>query len=193
MQPITLQHVKNIYEYNRRRPKIRAKMVALKQKRTLPLGSSLLMTFENRDTVQYYIQEAVRAERALEESAVQQVIEMYTPLLPGPDELCGVIQLHIPKKEAIQSVLHRFQHLAQHQSVWFEINTSERVYATFDTDNKLRQPAYYARFQFSEHTREMFCNSNTPVSLVVRHDSYHAASPIHNDLREGLIQDLTEE
>lgn len=193
MKPITLEDIEHMYEYNRRRSKSREHMVALKQKRALPLGSSLLVTFENRETIRYYIQEAARAERALEDSAVQQLIDIYTPLLPSPDELCGVIQLHITKKEAIQSVLHRFQHLTHHRTVWFEIDESERVYATFDSDSTLCHPAYYVRFHFSEHTRDLFCHPHTSVSLVIRHDSYHATAPICSELREELIQDLTEE
>ena len=165
-------------------------MVALKRKRTLSLGPSLLVTFENRETIRYYIQEAVRAERALKDAAVHQLIDLYTPLLPGPDELCGVIQLNITKKEAIQPVLHQFQQLTRPQTIWFGINESEQVYGTFEMEGNIRQPAYTGRFQFSKPTRDMFCDPNTAVSLVIRHDSYHASSPVQNDLRTELIQDL---
>src|SRR5260370_10932391 len=87
MQKITLSDHKNLHEYEKVREAYRARIIALKRNRRVSVGENLTFLFENRDTVLFQIQEMVRTERIVEDARVQEEIDAYRALLPGPGEL----------------------------------------------------------------------------------------------------------
>ncbi|MGH9366424.1 MAG: DUF3501 family protein, partial [Thermoanaerobaculia bacterium] len=60
MNPLSLEDIKNLHEYELERPDFRERVIALKKRRRVPLGPLMTLVFENRDTVRFQIQEMVR-------------------------------------------------------------------------------------------------------------------------------------
>src|SRR5213079_2893022 len=64
-------------DYERQRDGIRARAISARAIRRVELGPNATITFENRETVKYQIQEMLRAERIAKEPEVAHEIETY--------------------------------------------------------------------------------------------------------------------
>lgn len=67
--------------YQLQRPQRRAAAIAHRRRRSLSLGPSMRLHFEDEASVRYQIQEVLRAERIVERDAVQHTIDHYAHLL----------------------------------------------------------------------------------------------------------------
>lgn len=68
-------------QYQLQRPQQRALSIAHRRRRSLALGPSMWLQFEDEASVRYQIQEVLRAERIVEREAVQHTIDHYAHLL----------------------------------------------------------------------------------------------------------------
>ena len=84
---IELGDVLNVFEYEKVRDERRRRVMELKRARRVSVGGYLSFLFENRDTVLFQIQEMCRAERITDDARIQDEIDVYGALLPGPGEL----------------------------------------------------------------------------------------------------------
>jgi hypothetical protein len=75
------------------RAAFRARVLAHKRARSLPLGEHVTLLFEDRLTVQYQIQEMLRIERIFEPQAIQAELDAYNPLIPGGRDLRATLLL----------------------------------------------------------------------------------------------------
>ena len=72
-----------------------AKIIALKQRRRISLGPLITLVFENRETLQFQIQEMIRAERIIEPAKVEDELDVYNELLPAANELSATLLIEI--------------------------------------------------------------------------------------------------
>ena len=96
MRKIELKDIRNIAEYEKVRDAMRAEIIALKKNRRLEVGPNLSLVFENRQTVLFQIHEMVRTERLVDDARIQDEIDAYRNLIPGPDELSATLFIEIP-------------------------------------------------------------------------------------------------
>jgi hypothetical protein len=68
VKPIALSDIKDLVEYEKARERMRADIIALKQRRRVALGDNLTLLFENRETVIFQIQEMARTERIVDDA-----------------------------------------------------------------------------------------------------------------------------
>lgn len=87
------------------RAAFRARVIAHKAARRLALEPRVELLFEDRLTVQYQVQEMLRAERVFEPAAVQAELDAYAPLLPGPGELSATMMITIADPVARRAAL----------------------------------------------------------------------------------------
>src|SRR4051794_4295465 len=80
MKRVTRQDILSNEEYLKIRDEKRREMIALKKKRRIDVGKKISLTFENRDTVIYQIQEMMRVEHIEEEEKIQHEIDVYNEL-----------------------------------------------------------------------------------------------------------------
>jgi len=62
-------------------PMERPVILAMKKRRRVHVGPKLTFLFENADTVRYQVQEMMRVERMVKESAIQHELDTYNELL----------------------------------------------------------------------------------------------------------------
>lgn len=96
MRGIELKDIRNIAEYEKVREVMRADIIALKKNRRVEVGPNLSLVFENRQTVLFQIHEMVRTERLVDEAKIQDEIDAYRNLIPGPAELSATLFVEIP-------------------------------------------------------------------------------------------------
>ncbi len=105
MKRLQLSDILDLTQYERRRKEIRAEVMAMKVNRRLPVNEILTLLFENRRTVWYQVQEMARAERMVEDAAIQGEIDAYGPLVPGPDQWKTTLYIEIPDEPRLKATL----------------------------------------------------------------------------------------
>ena len=63
---------------------------------------------ENRETVRFQVQEMLRIERIVRPDKVQEEINVYNELLPGPNEVAATLFLEVTDLAEVQPTLDRF-------------------------------------------------------------------------------------
>jgi hypothetical protein len=72
----------SLEQYARERPAFRARVRQHKTERQLAVGPNASWCFEDRLTVQYHVQEMLRAERIFEPEGIIEELAAYNPLIP---------------------------------------------------------------------------------------------------------------
>ena len=80
MQKLVIKDLMNILEYEKVRNTYRQELMSYKKDRRISLGPNITLTFENRRTMKFQIQEIMRAERLVHDETIQEEIEVYNSL-----------------------------------------------------------------------------------------------------------------
>jgi hypothetical protein len=191
MQRIRLDEVKNLYEYEKVREAVRREVIALKALRRIPVGDRLSFVFENRQTVLFQIQEMIRAERIVADARIQDEIDVYNDLIPGPGELSATLFIEIEDKERIKPELDRFMRIDEGRHVWLQVGREFAIAGEFEAghskEDKLAA-VHFVRFAFPEPARRAFARE--PVAQVVEHPGYRARTELSEEARSALLEDL---
>lgn len=192
MTPLALQDLKNLHEYELERPNFRRRVIELKKRRRVPLGPLLTLVFENRDTMRFQIQEMIRIERIVRPDKVQEELDVYNALLPGPGEVAATLFIEVTGQDKVQSTLDGFLGLDEPGRLVLmvgDISIPARFAAGQSREDRI-SAVHYIRFALGpgEHTA---LSRGEPAALEVRHGGYHARSPLPAETREELVRDLS--
>jgi hypothetical protein len=196
MERIALAEVRNLVEYEKVRDRERAAVIALKEDRRVAVGESLSLLFENRETVLFQVQEMVRTERIVEDARIQDELDAYNPLLPGPGELSATLFIEIPElvdlpPDEVRRRVNRFQGLDRHLAL--VVGEGMRVPARFEggrSHEEKMAAVQYLRFALSPEAREALVDPACAVRLVVDHPGYRAEAVLAAAVRAQLLKDL---
>lgn len=192
MKKIRFEDTKNLYQYEKVRDAMRREVIALKARRRVPVGDRLSFLFENRPTVLFQIQEMIRAERIVADERVQEEIDVYNELIPGPGELSATLMIEIEEKEQIKPQLDRLLGIDSGEYVWLEIGphvVRGRFEEGHSKEDKIAA-VHFVRFVVPETARRTFASG--PVALVVEHPNYRARTVLPDETRAALAGDLTD-
>ena len=202
-EKIELTDVLNFFEYEKVRAEMRGRVIDLKRVRRVPVGRHLSFVFENRDTVLFQIQEMCRVERITDDARVQDEIDVYNALLPGPGELSATLFIEITDKAEIQAVLDRFigidaggidaGGIDAGPTVWIQVGKDFALPGEFEaghSDEKKGKlsAVHFVRFAFPPEAVRAFGSS--PVHLVVDHPAERARVELAAGTKAQLLQDL---
>lgn len=205
---IQLKDVLNFFEYEKVRAEMRGRVIDLKRVRRVPVGEHLSFVFENRDTVLFQIQEMCRVERITDDARVQDEIDVYNALLPGPGELSATLFIEITDKDQIQAVLDRFIGIDAGgidaagigaggidvgPTVWIQVGKDFALPGEFeaghsDEEKGKLSAVHFVRFAFPPEAVRAFAIS--PVHLVVDHPAVRARVELPAESKAQLLLDL---
>lgn len=194
MKKITLEDVKNLHEYELIRDDWRRAVIAEKAKRRVLLGPAMSFVFENRLTVLNQVQEMCRAERLARPEAVQQEIDVYNELIPGPGEVAGTLMVEITDEARIQPELDRLIGLGAGDRLWLQLG-DRRVFARFDEGQGREDrisAVQYLRFPVGDDAavRSALESGTIAAKLVVDHPNYRAEVELPAETKRELARDL---
>ena len=130
MKPVAREELLDLGDYERARPEIRRRVMALKGPRRVHLGEVLTFLFENADTVRYQVQEMIRAERIVDEAAILHELETYNELLGKEGELGCALLIEIDEPAQRDVKLREWLLLPKH--LYLVTASGRRVPATYD-------------------------------------------------------------
>ncbi|HEV8307411.1 MAG TPA: DUF3501 family protein [Methylomirabilota bacterium] len=193
MEKIRFAEVQNLYEYEKVRDARRREVIALKQRRRVAVGDRVSFLFENRQTVLFQIQEMIRAERIVADDRVQDEIDVYNELVPGPGELSATMMIEIEEKDRIKPELDRFMGIDAGDAVRLTIGRDHVIPGRFEEGHSKEDKiaaVHFVRFRLTEAARAAFARE--PVALVVEHPGYRARTELGPEARAALLEDLRE-
>ena len=179
--------------YARERSAFRARVMAHKKPRSVPLGANVTLQFEDELTIRYQVQEMLRVERIFEDDGIQGELDAYNPLVPDGGNWKATMLIEYPDVDERRSMLARLKGIERR--VWVQVADGPRVYAIADEDlereNEEKTSAvHFLRFELDAAAREAM-KRGASLSMGVDHPAYQAAlRPVPPEAREALVRDL---
>lgn len=192
MEKIKLEHLIDIVEYEKARDEIRRGIMDHKRTRRIELGPEISLTFEDRRTVIFQIQEMMRAEEMTHDDVIQAEIDVYNTLLPDKGELSATLFIEITDEKRIKEKLHKFLGLTDGRSLWLQAG-DQKVYAQFEegrSEEDKISSVHYIRFAISPAAQEALKNPATGARFCIAQGDYQHESPLTADTRASLLDDL---
>jgi Protein of unknown function (DUF3501) len=152
VQKLAPSELMSLEQYARERPAFRARMIEHRRQRQLAVGEHCTWSFEDRLTVQYQVQEMLRAERIFEAESIAEELSVYNSLVPDGRNLKATLLIEFvdPIERAQQlTALRGFE-----QRCWMRVHGFEPVFAIADEDlpreNDTKTSAvHFLRFEFA--------------------------------------------
>ena len=193
MPLITRDSLMTLEAYAKARQEFRAKVMAHKKNRTLPLGGNVTLIFEDDLTIRYQVQEMLRIERIFEEEGIQDELDAYNPLIPDGSNWKATMMIEYPDAEQRRQMLARL--IGIEDKVWIKVEGHPRVYALADEDLE-RETAdktssvHFLRFEL-DRAMAQAVKRGARLSAGIDHPQYNVTiDEISPAVRESLAGDL---
>ena len=183
----------DVDSYETIRSEYRQRLLAHKAERRVEVGDLVSITFEDRETVRYQIQEMARVEQLRDARKLAHEIEVYGELLPDESSLAATLFIEIAQMDRIRSELDRL--LGIDECVALEIGepgATTTARARFD-ERQLEEDrisaVHYLRFPLSPEQREQFLGGAT-ARISIDHPAYRETTELPAATRASLRRDL---
>jgi len=183
----------NIIDYEKVREKYRKDIIDYKKERRLSLGPNITITFENRKTMKFQIQEMMRAERMVHDRQIKEELDIYNSLLPEKNGLSATLFIEVTKETQIHSVLNKFIGLTVGNNLYFQIG-EQKVFARFEEGREETgkiSSVHYLQFDLDEKNITDFLNDGIAVAITIDYNDYQCSEILTKTMRSSLIEDLT--
>jgi hypothetical protein len=195
---LTLDDIADLRAYERERDDFRREVIAAKKLRRVGVGPIVTLTFENRLTVRFQVQEMARAERMATDAQIQHELDVYNRLLPAPGELSATLFLELTSEDQLRHWLPLL--VGVERSVQLRIGSDgttvvpsvpEAGHQANLTRETVTAAVHYVRFRLDPDQVDRFREG--PVRLAVDHPSYPDGLPgtsLTDGTRTELLADL---
>ena len=192
MQKLSIDDLYSLEDYARLRPDFRARVLEHKAHRQLRLGEHLTLLFEDRLTMQYQIQEMLRAERIFERDGILDELEAYNPLIPDGSNFKATMMIEYPDADERRAALRRL--VGIENEVWIQVDGFEPVFAIADEDlerstEDKTSAVHFLRFEL-DPARVEALRAGAGLSAGCRHPACTVAVGVPEVTRESLLADL---
>jgi hypothetical protein len=180
--------------YSQKRAEYRKSIISIKKDRSINLGPLLRIVFENHATVLFQIQEMLLVEGISDPKKIQEEVDTYNELIPGPCELSAVLFIEITSEDKIQETLERLRGLDRQPSVHL-LFPSGKISAIFESDrsdDSKMSSVHYIRFPLGNQGASLLKNlsEGEKVFLLSDHPAYSAMVQLPTPLILSLRSDL---
>jgi hypothetical protein len=179
-------------EYARIRKDYRASIMAHKKSRTLPVGPNATLYFEDRQTMQYQVQEMLRIEKIFEEDGIQDELAAYNPLIPDGTNWKATFMIEYGDVAERQKMLARL--LGIEKVTWVQVAGYDKVYpiANEDMDRETADKTSSVHFLRFELSPAMIAavKGGAGIAAGIEHPDYSHEVVVPRHIRDSLAGDL---
>jgi hypothetical protein len=193
MPRITRDSLMTLEAYAKARNEFRARVIEHKKTRTLSLGDSVTLIFEDELTIRYQVQEMLRAERVFEEEGIEEELGAYNPLVPDGTNWKATMMIEYPDTDERRRMLSRL--IGIEDKVWVKVESRPRVYAIADedlereTDDKTSS-VHFLRFELDPSMVQAL-KRGARLSAGIDHPQYNViVEDVSAPIRDSLVADL---
>ncbi len=193
MKKLEAADLYSLEDYARERDAMRAAVIEHKRRRRLALGEAINLYFEDRLTMQYQVQEMLRAERIFEPEGIGDELDAYNPLIPDGSNWKATMMIEIPDVARRRAALAGM--IGVEERVYVQVAGFDRVYAIADEDmertaDDKTSSVHFLRFELSAAMIDALRNRAT-LAAGVDHEKYSFRNDsVPESLTSALLEDL---
>jgi len=191
MHKLVINDLMNIIEYEKVRNEYREELMLYKKNRRISLGPNITITFENRRTMTFQIQEIMRAERLVHDENIQEEIDVYNSLLPQKNSLSATLFIEVTEERKIKPILNQFIGLTEGDTLFLEIG-GKKIFAEFEAgreESDKISSVHYVQFSIKQELIPFFKNDED-IKLKIDYKEYSHSQLLSNNFKLSLFNDL---
>jgi hypothetical protein len=194
MNRLTVSDLFSLEQYSRQRVDFRTKVLGHKRHRQVAIGPNTMWLFEDRITVQYQVQEMLRAERIFESEGIEEELEAYNPLIPDGQNWKVTLLIEFSDPVERKPALEKLKGVEDR--CYVRVAGFEPVFAIADEDldrenDEKTSAVHFLRFELSSEMIQGL-RKGAPLSIGVDHPAYrHAFDAVPETVRSALITDFS--
>ncbi|ALG68777.1 DUF3501 family protein [Beggiatoa leptomitoformis] len=183
----------SLEKYAAVRPQFRTEVMVHKKQRQVALGEHVTLFFEDRLTIQYQIQEMLRAERIYEAEGIDAELSAYNPLIPDGTNWKATLMLEYTDVEERKRALMQLKGIQE--KIWVQVAGQTKIYPIANEDmereNQEKTAAvHFLRFELDMES-QLAVKAGKAIAMGVDHVAYQASiNPIAETTRMALVVDL---
>jgi hypothetical protein len=195
MKKLTRADLYGLEKYAVLRTAFRAQVMAHKEHRRVSIGAHATLYFEDRLTIQYQIQEMLRAERIFETAGIEEELAAYNPLIPDGSNWKATFMIEYDDVGERQQALALMTHIEDR--VWVQVGNHERVWAIADedmdrTNDEKTSAVHFLRFEFTPPMISA-AKEGATIAIGIDHDAYRwQMDSLSPEIHKALVKDLCE-
>ncbi len=182
MVNITIKDVLPWKEYEKIRMDEIRKIAGIKKERRIELGDRLSILFENKDTVLHQIQEMIYLDRLENEEDIEEVIRIYSDLLPGNGKIKGTLYIYAYSMDDLLNVYKTLNKV--YNSVFLKVG-SKLIQGEPEAGRE--QGDSFSTVQYLTFDLQGEKSNNMEVHVI--HENYKVTAKIPEKLAIELIKD----
>lgn len=192
MKPLTQDDLLSLEAYARQRADFRTRVLAHKRDRKVRVGEHVTLLFEDRLTIQYQIQEMLRAEKIFEPEGIAEELAAYNPLVPDGSNLKCTMLIEYDDLEVRKRELLRLRNIEHDVQLVVEGHAPVRGNADEDlprSNEEKTAAVHFLRFELDPAVAADF-RRGTKTVFRIEHPNYRAEAGLSSAQREALAADL---
>jgi len=194
MSKLTRNDLMSLEEYAQKRDEFRKQAMAHKKVRRVQVGPHVMMHFENRQIMQYQIQEMLRIEKIFEAKGIQDELDAYNPLIPDGNNWKATQMIEFEDPDVRARELARL--VGIDAKTWIQVGEHEKVYAISDEDmeretEEKTSSVHFMRFELTPAMCEDV-RSSAIIRVGIDHENYAHEVKLEEVARECLAEDIAE-
>jgi hypothetical protein len=193
MVPLTLDDLLPLDDYTaNRREYFSTHQRYLDRYRRVRVGPDVTLVFENRQTLWFRVQEVLRVARLSDPRWVQQELDLFNRLLPGPRQLQAALVISFHEETKLSEQLASWAELTD-QHIRFCVGKS--AYAgkvlTCRPEDRCTGVAHWVQFTFDESGWRQLSDLQQPALIEISLPAYqHHSALLNDEVRQSLLDDL---
>ncbi len=193
MDKLTRNDLYSLEKYAELRATFRSQVMAHKKHRQVQIGPHARLTFEDRLTMQYQIQEMLRIERIFEAQGIEDELKAYNPLIPDGTNWKATFMVEYEDPAERRLALAKL--IGIEDRVWIKIDEFERVWAIADEDleretTEKTSSVHFLRFDLTS-AMNAAVKAGASISVGIDHPAYcYQVDSVDPPTRDSLAQDL---
>ncbi len=192
MKPLDHDDLLPLEAYARQRADFRARVLAHKRDRKVRVGEHVTLLFEDRLTIQYQIQEMLRAEKIFEPEGIAEELAAYNPLIPDGGNLKCTMLIEYDDAGQRKRELLRLRNIEH--DVQLVVAGHAPVKAVADEDlprsnDEKTSAVHFLRFEPDAATIADFKDGKA-VSFRIEHQAYRAEARLTESQQRVLAADF---
>ena len=193
MEKLNKSDLFSLEEYSINRDSFRKKVLEEKQHRKVYIGEHVVLLFENKNTIQYQIQEMLRIEKIFEAEGIQEELDAYNPLIPDGSNLKAVMLIEYPNVEERKEKLKILKGIEK--KIWIKVGSHNKIFAIADEDLEREDETktsavHYLRYEFSPSMINDWKN-DASIVMGIDHENYQSSETIiSSDISSSLSADF---
>jgi hypothetical protein len=194
MSKLSVEDLMSLERYARERPAFRTRVMEHKRDRQLAVGPHVTWLFEDRLTMQYQVQEMLRAECIFEPEGIAEELESYNPMIPDGTNWKATLLIEYPNEAERRERLTQLKGIEDR--CWVQVTGQQRVFAIADEDlereNEEKTSAvHFLRFELTPAMITAL-QEGAEFAAGIDHPQYNqAVEPVRAAVRTSLLADFS--